>query len=662
MVPSDGHKVPRFVKPACRKPSRLSGSIRLNPPQIQLDYDKNKNTKRNFRLELPNIPDYTMQLLGKRFILDLWEEILKFDVQFGGLITLGELRSVFEALTKLGYSVPFKSLVFDMDEEDFVAFDELLRMLTDIISSKSTSSSDLNLKLDQPLNKFKIRIAGCRDIVVNDNPQRLCICCSCNSCICEYSDDGFRDVAEKDYSKSDSHRLTVIFNRMSLDKKSKLRIKDICEILAEAEIPFDKKRKPDSFWKIQGDFYLVSTEQLIEIATCIRTDRDEVIDFNYNVPLWLKKEFSKPEIIMFRHRFQVADVDHKSCLTPEKFRNLIDSLGLKLTMETSERLVRKSDMRGVGSITFAEFLGMMYKIEHGAIKIADDSHGHLHHVIAEAKRQTRVFEEIEQVNDLRSSDNDVEAVQSNPISGVRINRYGGYPVSGEFIVEGPPGSLYEGGEFKVIVTFDNGYPYVPPTCKFLTRIININIYSQTNGDGILTHLQSLWDAFWDVERLLIHVKELLSAPRLEYVLDHIKALLRVLVPARFFEDEQPADRRAMDAESAGGHPEEGDAYLSLQGEDADTDTDNPDTLLPANDMSRDLVEADQVPAHVPKQADDEPLSTAGNDLIAATAEAMRTLRKMDLVHFQLCHMYLTDRDKYNQHVRRFVEQFALPKS
>ena len=48
------------------------------------------------------------------------------------------------------------------------------------------------------------------------------------------------------------------------------------------------------------------------------------------------------------------------------------------------------------------------------------------------------------------------------------------------IINGPPGSPYEGGEFYLKVWFSEDYPYRPPKVEMTTRIYHPNINDRGN--------------------------------------------------------------------------------------------------------------------------------------------------------------------------------------
>jgi len=88
---------------------------------------------------------------------------------------------------------------------------------------------------------------------------------------------------------------------------------------------------------------------------------------------------------------------------------------------------------------------------------------------------------------------------------------------------GPPGTLYEGGYFKAHMSFPSGYPYSPPTFRFLTKMWHPNIYE--SGDVCISILHppvddpqsgelpsERWNPTQNVRTILLSVISLLNEP------------------------------------------------------------------------------------------------------------------------------------------------------
>jgi len=49
-------------------------------------------------------------------------------------------------------------------------------------------------------------------------------------------------------------------------------------------------------------------------------------------------------------------------------------------------------------------------------------------------------------------------------------------LSWKALIQGPPGSAYEGYKFEITIDINNDYPLTPPVMKFATKIFHPNVH------------------------------------------------------------------------------------------------------------------------------------------------------------------------------------------
>eukprot|EP00826_Nyctotherus_ovalis_P009899 TRINITY_DN12627_c0_g1_i1.p2 TRINITY_DN12627_c0_g1~~TRINITY_DN12627_c0_g1_i1.p2 ORF type:complete len:137 (-),score=45.57 TRINITY_DN12627_c0_g1_i1:93-458(-) len=75
---------------------------------------------------------------------------------------------------------------------------------------------------------------------------------------------------------------------------------------------------------------------------------------------------------------------------------------------------------------------------------------------------------------------------------------------------GPPDSPFEGGKFKLHLTFPADYPFKPPKVTFLTRVYHPNI--SDTGNLCLDILKSQWSPALTIGKILLSIISLLTDP------------------------------------------------------------------------------------------------------------------------------------------------------
>ncbi|KAH8245273.1 hypothetical protein KR032_007685, partial [Drosophila birchii] len=71
------------------------------------------------------------------------------------------------------------------------------------------------------------------------------------------------------------------------------------------------------------------------------------------------------------------------------------------------------------------------------------------------------------------------------------------------IVNGPAGTVYEGGHFRLDLHFPTSYPFKPPIVRFLTRIYHCNV--DRCGTICLDVLADRWSPIITVSKVLLSI-------------------------------------------------------------------------------------------------------------------------------------------------------------
>lgn len=81
----------------------------------------------------------------------------------------------------------------------------------------------------------------------------------------------------------------------------------------------------------------------------------------------------------------------------------------------------------------------------------------------------------------------------------------------EGVIQGPEGTPYEGGVYKIDIQIPADYPFAPPKMRFITKIWHPNISSQT-GAICLDILKDQWSPALTIKSSLLSLQALLCSP------------------------------------------------------------------------------------------------------------------------------------------------------
>ena len=78
------------------------------------------------------------------------------------------------------------------------------------------------------------------------------------------------------------------------------------------------------------------------------------------------------------------------------------------------------------------------------------------------------------------------------------------------VIDGPKDTPYENGKFELLFKFEDNYPISPPSVRFITPIIHINVFS--DGKICIDILQDQWAPSLSVRTILYSLMSLLNEP------------------------------------------------------------------------------------------------------------------------------------------------------
>ncbi|KAE9386340.1 hypothetical protein BT96DRAFT_867973 [Gymnopus androsaceus JB14] len=118
---------------------------------------------------------------------------------------------------------------------------------------------------------------------------------------------------------------------------------------------------------------------------------------------------------------------------------------------------------------------------------------------------------------LRRLMRELSELRNSPPEGIRIQTNEDNMLDVVGIIEGPEGTPYAGGYFKVKFRFTEEFPAAPPKCSFATKIFHPNVSS--SGEICVNTLKKDWKSTYGIGHILVTVKCLLIYPNPESALD-----------------------------------------------------------------------------------------------------------------------------------------------
>eukprot|EP01038_Epipyxis_sp_PR26KG_P009857 gene9857-13260_t len=97
-----------------------------------------------------------------------------------------------------------------------------------------------------------------------------------------------------------------------------------------------------------------------------------------------------------------------------------------------------------------------------------------------------------------------EIIVLKPINDSNLMRW-------KAIIQGPPGSYYDGYHFELEIIISTEYPLTPPTIRFKTRIFHPNVLFE-NGEICLDILKKEWTPAWSLQSACLAIIAILGEP------------------------------------------------------------------------------------------------------------------------------------------------------
>ncbi|EFA09828.2 ubiquitin-conjugating enzyme E2 S [Tribolium castaneum] len=112
---------------------------------------------------------------------------------------------------------------------------------------------------------------------------------------------------------------------------------------------------------------------------------------------------------------------------------------------------------------------------------------------------------------------EMEDLVSNPPEGIKVQINDEDVTDIQAYIDGPAGTPYMGGVFKVKLTLGKGFPQEPPKAFFLTKIFHPNVAA--NGEICVNTLKKDWKSDLGIKHILLTIKCLLIVPNAESALN-----------------------------------------------------------------------------------------------------------------------------------------------
>ncbi|KAI0288649.1 ubiquitin-conjugating enzyme/RWD-like protein [Russula brevipes] len=112
---------------------------------------------------------------------------------------------------------------------------------------------------------------------------------------------------------------------------------------------------------------------------------------------------------------------------------------------------------------------------------------------------------------------ELKELRTSPPEGIRVQLSEESALDVVGIIQGPEGTPYQGGYFRVKFEFTEEFPAAPPKCWFATKIFHPNVSS--TGEICVNTLKKDWKSSYGIGHILVTIKCLLIYPNPDSALD-----------------------------------------------------------------------------------------------------------------------------------------------
>jgi len=162
---------------------------------------------------------------------------------------------------------------------------------------------------------------------------------------------------------------------------------------------------------------------------------------------------------------------------------------------------------------------------------------------------------------IRRVSKELKELTEEPLEGISVLVNDKDITDVQCVVEGPAGTPYAGGHFRIKLSLPKDFPHSPPRGYFLTRIFHPNV-APTSGEICVNTLKKDWKPEFGIRHILLTVKCLLIVPNAESALNEEAGKLLLE------QYDEYAKRAKMMTEIHARPPKDGEASSSSKNEEA----------------------------------------------------------------------------------------------